>query len=175
MPLESKIPLDTDGICRILVKHQVSFIVIGGVAGFLHGSGLNTLDLDLIPQMSDLNLHRLSNALIEMNAEVMFAGKVRNTGDGDWLKASNTWNLATDFGRLDVMLTASGAGGYSELEGNAERHELVSSGLIIQVAGLDDLIAMKEAAGRNKDLLALPVLRWLRDRGPDDEEPTGLA
>jgi hypothetical protein len=175
VPLDNKVPLDIDGICRVLNKHAVSFIVIGGVAGILLGSGLNTFDFDLVPEMEAANLHRLSNALIEMNAEVMFAGKVRNTGDGDWLKASNTWNLATDFGRLDVMLAASGAGGYSELEGNAERHELVASGLIIQVAGLDDLIAMKEAAGRNKDLLALPVLRWLRDRGPDDEEPTGLA
>lgn len=46
----------------------------------------------------------------------------------------------------------------------------MEEGVTVLVASLDDLIAMKEAADRPKDLLALPILRWLRDR-PQGEGP----
>ena len=50
----------------------------------------------------------------------------------------------------------------------------VEEGVTVLVASLDDLIAMKEAAGRPKDLLALPILRWLRAR-PRGEAGRGTS
>jgi len=40
-------------------------------------------------------------------------------------------------------------------------HEI--GGLVVHVAGLDDIIASKEYAGRDKDLEALPELRRLNN------------
>jgi hypothetical protein len=37
-------------------------------------------------------------------------------------------------------------------------------GVPVRVAGLDEIIRSKEAAGREKDRLTLPLLRTLRDR-----------
>ena len=39
--------LDAGGILRVLNRHGVRYVVIGGVAGILHGSGLTTQDLDV--------------------------------------------------------------------------------------------------------------------------------
>ncbi|MBI2765218.1 MAG: hypothetical protein HYX53_04810 [Chloroflexi bacterium] len=168
MPGEAEVELDSEGICRMLAKHGVEFIVIGGVAGTLHGSDLATFDFGLVPKPAPTNLDGLAAALVELHAEVLYSGRVLNLGQGEWLTASKVWNFRTDLGRLDVMFAADGGGEFSDLAMNAKPFA-IEGGLTVLVASLDDLIAMKEAAGRNKDLLALPILRWLRDRDPTAE------
>jgi predicted nucleotidyltransferase len=63
---------------------------------------------------------------------------------------------------LDIMLQPSGAPPYSELRRNAERIDI--SGLEVRVASIDDLLAMKRAAGRPQDLLDVEALEIARRR-----------
>ena len=148
----------------------VEFVVIGGVAGILLGSDLMTSDVDIVPRRAEENLDRLSRVLVELHAEVRFAGPVGRMKTGEWLLGGATWNLDTDLGRLDLLFTPAGGGDYEALAARAVRIDTVPS---VLVASLDDLIAMKEAANRTKDQLALPILRWLKARGGDvaDEYP----
>ncbi len=160
-------------MCELLLRHGVSFIVIGGVAGSLIGSELQTSDFDLVPANIEANLDRLALALVEVHARLRLGGPpdvIRDFGSGEWLLGAKTWTFSTDLGDLDVLFEPAGVHGFEDLAERATPIE-AAPGLVVQVASLDDLIAMKEAANRAKDQLALPILRWLRDRRPDEPRP----
>jgi hypothetical protein len=66
-------------------------------------------------------------------------------------------NLVTDHGRLHLNVEPSGTRGYADLAQDAVRLEIL--GLQVDVGSLADVIRTKEAAGREKDRLVLPILR----------------
>ena len=68
----------------------------------------------------------------------------------------------TDLGELDLLGMPAGIGGYEDLAANAAAFEL-ADGVRILVCDLDDLIRMKEAAGRPKDRIELQILATVRD------------
>ena len=69
--------------------------------------------------------------------------------------------LTTDFGDFDLAFRPAGFGGYDDLIEHALEYDL--DGVVVVVAGLDDVIRSKEAANRGKDRAALPQLYALRD------------
>lgn len=72
-------------------------------------------------------------------------------------------NLVTDFGIIDLTFDPSGpARGFSGWNADAS-NEVIAEGLTIRVASLDDIIASKHAADREKDRRALPYLESLSD------------
>lgn len=160
---DSGIPLNYEAMLSALVSHGVVFVVIGGIGAVLLGAPILSVDVDVIPEGSEDNLTRLAGALIALRAEVIGAGRVLNLGQGEWLRASRFWNFDTDLGRLDVVFAPAGAEDFPLLQGRATNVVLEDATALL-VASVDDLIAMKEAAGRAKDLYVLPTLRWLRDR-----------
>jgi hypothetical protein len=153
----------------VLSEHAVAFIIVGGIAASAHGSPQATFDLDICYQRSHENLERLARALQEMHAtlrgappDLPFKLDARTLANGD------SFTFATDFGDLDCLGTPSGTGGYADLLPNAVDADVF--GVPVKLTGLDDLMRMKRAAGRPKDLLALEILGALRDE-LDDEPP----
>lgn len=53
---------------RVLVRHEIDFIVVGGVAAVFEGAPIVTLDLDIVYDRSTENIPRLEAALRELNA-----------------------------------------------------------------------------------------------------------
>jgi hypothetical protein len=74
------------------------------------------------------------------------------------LSSAEIWTLATSAGDLDICFTPSGTRGYDDLRREASRERL-GRDLTVAVASLRDVIRSKEAAGRDKDLAQLPLLR----------------
>lgn len=147
---------------RVLDEYAVRHVVIGGVAGALHGSPSITQDLDICYDRSPDNLERLADALVSINArlrgappDVPFILDARTLARGDF------FTFSTDVGPLDLLGTPSGSGGYDALVRNAHTFEV--DGLTVRIASLDDLMAMKRAAGRPQDLVELEILGALRD------------
>ena len=68
--------------------------------------------------------------------------------------------LDTSDGPLDLLAEPDGAGSYARLRANAI--EATVSGATVRIAGLEDLLAMKKAAGRPKDRVYVEELEAIR-------------
>jgi hypothetical protein len=156
--------LAPERILGVLQEHGVRFVLVGGFAAVIHGSPYVTVDVDVVPERTEQNLRRLSDALRGMHARIWTSGEpdgIPFGHDAPSLAGSNVWNLVTDHGRLDITFEPSGTGGFDDLERDAVHLEIL--GVEVDVASLADVIRSKEAAGREKDRLVLPVLRRLLD------------
>jgi hypothetical protein len=146
-----------------LIGHRVRFVVIGGFAAQLLGSSLLTGDLDICYSRDDDNLIRLAKALRALGARLRGAPKgVPFVLDPKTLRAGDRFTFETGAGALDCLGAPTGIpGGFEELERAAE--ELEIDRYRVKVASIDDLIRMKRAAGRPKDLRVVEELGALRD------------
>jgi hypothetical protein len=141
-----------------LVEHEVDFVVIGGYAAIAHGSGQQTIDLDICFATDRQNLDRLGAALTALNARLRGVEEnVPFIPDAATLRKIEVLALDTNEGPLDVLATPSGAPSYAILRRRALIVEL--AGIDVPVASFDDLVSMKRAAGRPKDKAALAELR----------------
>jgi hypothetical protein len=158
-------PLRFFELLRTLLAHDVEFVVIGGFALGFHGAARATKDVDIVPAPGVENLTRLWNALGELDASPQGLEDFRpEEMPIEWsldglIEGGGNWIVHTRFGRLDVMQWVQPFDSYSELRANAVEERVDEAGGIVVVAGLDDLIAMKEAAGRDQDLIDVTRLR----------------
>ena len=151
--------LRTGEILRALVEKRVDFVVVGGVAVQAHGYLRATADLDVVPRPTLLNLSRLAEALTELDAEGWRVRLPVAVTDPQLLKAAPMIPLTTRDGRLDLLNIAHTAGAPASYDDLRERALVVElDGLEIAIAGLDDLIRMKRAAGRPHDLTDIASL-----------------
>ena len=151
-------------ILRRLEAARVEFIVIGGIAAIAHGSPQITRDLDIVFAADDANLERLGQALQDMKATLRgVTDDVPFVPDARTLRHVRVLTLDTEDGPLDVMVQPDGSKGYDHLL--AGSIEAVVEGTAVRVAGIDDLIAMKKAAGRPKDRLHLEELYAIKRLG----------
>ena len=167
--------LDLPRLFEVLDRHNVAYILIGGLAAVYHGSPFPTEDADITPQTDRANLTRLTAALRELNARMRTESEPEGLPfafDAESLAAAETWNLITDAGDLDVTFQPSGTRGYADLRRDAAPVRLY--GVSVRVASLSDVIRSKQAANRPKDQRVLPTLRALlaSARSPFDE-PSG--
>lgn len=166
--------LDTERVLRVLASHDVDYVLVGGLAALTHGSTLATADADVLPRLDGANLDRLLDALEELDAAILLshrrvameAGEPWEVADlnekgADALASAEAWHFTTASGPVDVVVNVTGVGSYdAHITATEERAVF---GLRILVAGLDDLIASKEATMRPKDEAILRELRELRD------------
>jgi len=153
-----------DRILAVLAAHGVDYIMIGGLAAAFHGSDLVTGDVDITPATDNDNLVRLSSALDELDARIRTVDApdgIPFAHDAASLARATVWHLTTNAGDLDLALMPSGTQGYDDLRRDAITTAIV--GVPTRVAALADIIRSKEAAGREKDRAALPMLRRLLD------------
>jgi hypothetical protein len=157
-----------------LTKEKVRFVLIGGMAAVLHGDVGVTIDLDVVPDREAANLERLARALRRLGARIRTEGQPEGLAfdcSAEFfrnLSPDSIVNMTTQAGDLDVTFCPSGTQGFQDLRRDAIEIEAAEN-LHIMVASLADVIRSKEAAGREKDRLALPRLRRLLDRLRQDE------
>jgi hypothetical protein len=152
--------LDPRHVIDVLARNGVDFILIGAVAAIAQGYPLNTQDLDLTPARTPENLERLATALRELDARLRTPTEPSGVDfpiDAHFLVNVDSWSLSTPSGDVDLLFAPSGTTGYDDLKRSALSADLWGHSVL--VASLVDIIRMKEAAGRPKDLAQLPALR----------------
>lgn len=165
-------PLEADAIIACLYRHDVRYVLIGGLAAILHGSPQVTFDVDICPARDSQNLERLAAALREMGARVRAPDVPEGLPfrcDAAFLSGVEILNLVTAHGELDLSFQPSGTAGYPDLVRSSRTISV--KGHPTPVAALEDVIRSKEAAGRPKDQAALPLLRQLLQQSKPQGDP----
>lgn len=145
--------LDPARVFATLDRHGVDYITIGAFAVIAHGYVRATADIDLVARQDRDNLERLADAFAELDAQLRGVDADLldlDPTDPDVLANGASFTLNTDAGPIDYLNDVPGAGDYDDLRARAvEAH---AAGVVVRVAGLDDLIRMKRASGRPQDL-----------------------
>jgi len=146
-----------------LVQAEVDFVVIGGVAVVVQASPRFTRDLDISYATDTTNLERLGELLVSLNARLRdVEDDVPFAPDARTLRQTEMLTLSTRDGDLDLLADPPGSPGYASLRRHADVVEL--DGAPVPIASLEDLIAMKRAAGRPQDELDIESLEVARSR-----------
>jgi hypothetical protein len=166
IPAEWGPDLDAKGILERLTAAGVDFVVIGGIAVILHGFPRLTRDLDIAFAPDPANLQALGDVLVVLDARLRDVEEdVPFVPDARTLEGTELLTLETSAGWLDVHRSIEGAPAYNRLRARAERVNLGAFSVLL--ASVDDLLAMKRAAGRLQDLTdieALEAIKRLRKR-----------
>jgi hypothetical protein len=152
---------------RVLSAAGVDYIVVGGVAGNLHGALRTTLDLDVVYSRTPENVRRLADALAPYRPYLRGAPEgLPFVFDPATVERGLNFTLVTTLGNLDLLGEIAGGGTFEALVADAELFEV--GGAACRVVSLPRLIALKRAAGRGNDREALAELEALleeRDGG----------
>lgn len=148
--------LDAERILHELSVNGVDYVLIGGLAVQTHGHNRTTMDADIIPAPSPANMERLAKALEALDAKALNPGHEGETVGAGMLPRATLWQFSTPHGGLDVAHDVPGSPGYEALRARAIVVHLGE--IAVPVVGLDDLIRLKLAAGRDSDLADVVAL-----------------
>ena len=157
-----KPPTDFAGLMRRLLDAGVEFILIGGLAANVHGSGRATYDIDVVYRRTPENLRRLVSALSPVEPYLRGAPPgLPFVLDVETMRRGLNFTLTTTIGDIDLLGEVTGGGSYEELVPLSEQIELF--GQSCQCVTLPTLIRLKRAAGRPRDLQVIAELEALRE------------
>jgi predicted nucleotidyltransferase len=145
--------MDIEDLLRSLNAHNVEFVIIGATAFPIHGYARATLDIDLFIRPEPRNAGRVLDALrdfgydtVEITLEDLLTRKV----------LIRQYLVETDIHPFVTGITFNQVW-ENRIYGTFGKEK-------VYYASLDDLIIMKEAAGRPKDLEDLKVLKILKEK-----------
>ena len=151
---------DFEALIRRLGAADIRFVLIGGFAGTILGSPRTTVDLDIVYARDEENLARLASALESLRPRLRGAPPgLPFVLDAATLARGLNFTLTTSLGDLDLLGDVTGGGGYEDLAPHT--HLIRVFDTEVAVVTLPQLIRLKRAAGRPKDLAALAELEAL--------------
>ena len=154
-------------VLREFQKQKVRYIIVGGMAFNLLGGVRNTLDMDVLVEMSDNNLRKIVAILKKAGYHVkqpvdpiMIADKkIRE----DWIKnknmkAFNFYKGERTYEEVDIVIDS-----VVDFKGAIKNALKIKIGsLTLTVISPKDFIKVKKAAGRDKDLKDIEELKLMR-------------
>ena len=150
-----------------LHRHQVEYVLIGGLAVALHGIERNTMDIDVCVVMSPDNMQHLIDAAKELKLSPVLPVPLETLNQIDTLRQWHQQRNLQAFAlrtpdmagvTLDVLLFPP----LSPAEMCERAVHLDVSGTPVILATVEDLIALKQSVGRPIDLADIEHLRRIQ-------------
>lgn len=151
---------DPRRIFETLDRHGVDYLTIGAWAVIAHGYVRATTDIAFVARLDEQNMVRLATALSELNARLRGVDAEKldiDPTDPQELIRGASFTMDTDAGPLDFLNDVPGAAEYDTMRSRARK--VHAGGVTVWVVGYEDLMRMKEASGREQDLLDVHQLR----------------
>lgn len=152
-----------DGLSRAGVR----FVVIGGVAGIIHGSVRRTDDLDICYDPTADSVENLVALLHRWHAHLRVpdgsGAQLPFVIDARTFRGAPNLTLDTDLGWFDLLGEVAGIGDYPAVLAASQVEHL--GGVALRVLTLDALIVAKQTANRGRDrdhLIELEAIRALQ-------------
>lgn len=137
-----------------LERHEVRYLVIGGYAVMLYSEPRWTKDLDLWIAIDAANARAIFAALRE------FGAPLAGLTERDFEAPGYFYQMGNPPLRVDVMMDIPGG----DFESAWSRRNTVQlEGAAIHFISRDDLIAVKQASGRDQDLRDVALLQQGRE------------
>lgn len=155
-----------------LTRHNVRYVVVGGLALNLHGVERATMDVDLAIALDALNLGAAIDAFGALGLVPVVPVDLDAARDPETLRRWRRERNMVAFGvrpregvgpTVDCLIDP--AVPFAQLAQNALTKSI--GDVRIPVASIDDLIALKRAAGRAIDLADIEALLRLKQLGLD--------
>jgi hypothetical protein len=145
-----------------LVEADAKFVVVGGVAGGVHGSPFATNDLDVCYDARHANVARVVKVLKPWSVYPRgWDEELPFTLDARTFRDTPVLTLRTSHGVLDLLDRVQGVGTYDDALMSSE--EFIAFGVRFRALTLDGLIRARRASSRPKDLAQIPTLEALAD------------
>lgn len=161
---------DFERIFAALNSAGVSYLVVGGVAVVLHGHARFTADLDLVIHLDEANARAAMTALEGLGYRprapvpaTQFADPVarRSWVETKGLTVFSMWSPNHPATEVDVFVEEP----FPFAEARARALDADLGTVRVPVAAISDLVAMKQRAGRPKDLEDVRALQLLAEAG----------
>ena len=175
VPADASGKFDPERVIAALNVHGVEYVIVGGFGAQAHGARRQTFDIDVVPNSTEENLERLASVLSDLGARLRVGGmsdaearELPVTLDAATLRSFGNSTWTTDAGPVDVLTDLPVAGGrrsYRELRSRAVARRVHD--VVVYLAALDDIVASKQHANRDKDRDALPELQDLQRQKHD--------
>ena len=153
-------------ILNALVANEVEFIIVGGVAARLHGSTRLTHDLDIVPKLDEVSWKNLIRSIWALDTKPRIPESKEAIENIDnikkWISEKNMLALSfrSPSGHAEIDLLVSESSSFEKLKARAVKIKLDQA--TYYVACIDDLIEMKQTAGRPQDLLDIEILQKIK-------------
>jgi predicted nucleotidyltransferase len=145
--------MDIKSLLRLLNEHKVRYLIIGAYAFPMYGYSRATMDIDIFIEPS------LENAKNTLSALTQFGYDLIEISPNELLKKKiliRQYELETDIHPFVTGVT------FEEVWKNKKQNQI--EGISVYCPSLDDLIVMKQAAGRPKDIQDLEILLKLKKK-----------
>lgn len=151
-----------------LNDEQIEYLVVGGIAVNLYGYIRATMDLDILLMLDNSNTSKFVKITKELGYKPRIPVNIEDLCDPakrrEWVSEKNmkvfsVYNPENEMEHIDVLIDCK----IDFLKAFGRREIVQASRLEINLINIDDLIKLKEIAGRERDKIDIKALLKIKE------------